>query len=376
MAKKSTRSTSRKMPEFRLARVKALQERIRQWKTQALLVTNDRDIRYLTGFVGEDSWAIVQANSDVVTVISDSRFEEEIPHVAPGVKTVIRQSTTLQAELGKLFKKHRMKKIALQQSYVTLAQKKAIAKELSASKLQAVDDGLLKQRATKDKEEVRLIQKAVRIQEEAFTRTCRYIKPGMTEGEIAGYLEMQMRALGAEGPGFDTIVGTGANSSKPHYTPGLAKVKQGNVILIDWGATYEGYKSDMTRVVTLGKWPRKIKEIYPIVLDAHLAAADKIAPGVPLYDIWKAAHDVIRKAGYAKQFRHGLGHGIGLNIHESPNMSHRSKGELEPDQVVTVEPGIYLAGIGGVRIEDDILVTAKGHRVMCDLPKDMESAII
>ncbi len=376
MAKKTTRHRSRKMPDFRRARIEALQQRIREWKTQALLVTNDRDIRYLTGFVGEDSWTLVPARGNAITIISDSRFEEEIPQVAPGVKRVIRQSTSLQQELSKLVKKHRMRKVALQQSYVTLAQKKAIAKEVGASKLKPVDDGLLKQRAIKDKEEVKLIRKAVRIQEEAFQRTCRYIKPGMTEGEIAGYLEMQMRALGAEGPGFDTIVGAGANASKPHYTPGRAKAKQGNIILIDWGATYEGYRSDMTRVITLGRWPRKIKEIYPIVLDAHLAAADKIAPGVPLYDIWKAAHDVIRKAGYAKRFRHGLGHGIGLNIHEAPNMSHKSKGELEPDQVVTVEPGIYLPGVGGVRIEDDILVTARGHKVLCDLPKDMESAII
>lgn len=364
------------MPAFRLTRIAALKKRIREWKTQALLVTNDRDIRYLTGFVGEDSWAIVLANSDIVYVISDSRFAEEIPEVAPGVKTVIRVNTALGEELAKIIKRHRINKIGIQQGYVTLAQKKAMAKHVPASKLKAVDDGLLKQRATKDGEEVKLIQKAVRIQEEAFRRTCRYIKPGMTEGEIAGYLEMQMRSLGAEGPGFDTIVGAGVNSSKPHYTPGLAKAKQGNIILIDWGATYEGYRSDMTRVITLGKWPRKIKEIYPIVLDAHLAAADKIAPGVPLYDIWKAAHDVIRKAGHAKRFRHGLGHGIGLDIHESPNMSLKSKGVLEVNQVVTVEPGIYLPGVGGVRIEDDILVTAKGHRVMCDLPKDMESAII
>jgi len=188
MAKKKTKRTRlpRIMPAFRCARVSALRDRIREWDTQALLITNARDIRYLTGFCGEDSWAVVLAKFSVVYIISDSRFEEEIPVVAPGTKPVIRQKTTLAVELKKIIKRHRLKKVALQQGYVTLAQKKALAKEVGAGSLKAVDDGMLKQRSIKDKNEVALIEKAVGIQEESFRRTCKYIKPGMTEGEIAG----------------------------------------------------------------------------------------------------------------------------------------------------------------------------------------------
>lgn len=364
------------MPDFRKARLSALQDRIAEWEVDGLLVTNDRDIRYLTGFSGEDSWALVGADARKVIILSDSRFEEEIPLVAPGVRTIIRNKTTLPEEFGKLFKRRKLGKVAIQQSYVTLGQKKAIAKEVKASSLKAVDDGLLKQRAVKTADETKLIRKAVNIQQEAFGRTCRYIRPGMTEGEIAGFLEMQMRALGADGPGFATIVGADANASKPHYTPGKAKVKKGGIILIDWGACYQGYRSDMTRVVALGRWPRKIKEIYRIVLEAQLAAIDLIAPGVELKKVDDAARKLIKDAGYGKRFRHGLGHGIGLNIHESPGLHPKAKGELEPGQVVTVEPGVYLPGVGGVRIEDDVEVTDKGHRVLCDLPKDLESAII
>ena len=164
-----------------------------------------------------------------------------------------------------------------------------------------------------------------------------------------------------------------------HYFDKLCLVQiayRGGIVLIDWGATYQGYRSDMTRVVALGRFPRKMKEVYQVVLEAQLAAIEKIAPGVALADVDKAARQVIKKAGYAKRFRHGLGHGLGIDIHESPRLAEKVKGELKPGHVVTVEPGIYLPGVGGVRIEDDVLVTAKGHRVLCDLPKDLKSAII
>ncbi|MDH3583872.1 MAG: aminopeptidase P family protein, partial [Phycisphaerae bacterium] len=202
------------------------------------------------------------------------------------------------------------------------------------------------------------------------------VKPGMTEQEVAARLEYHMRCGGADGPSFPIIVGAGANGSIPHYMPGRARVKKHGTILIDFGARYRGYCSDMTRVVALGRMPRKLAEIYKIVLNAQLAGIDAIGPGVPLKKVDAAARAVIDGAGYAKHFRHGLGHGIGLEIHEEPRLSARSRGELQPGQVVTVEPGIYLPGVGGVRLEDDILVTDRGHRNLCRLPKSLESAII
>jgi Xaa-Pro aminopeptidase len=153
-------------------------------------------------------------------------------------------------------------------------------------------------------------------------------------------------------------------------------VKKGGILLIDWGAKVEGYCSDMTRVVAFGKMPAKLREVYKVVLEAQQTAIDMIKPGAGLKAVYQASYDVIDKAGYDKRFQHGLGHGIGLDVHESPNMGLTSEGELQEGQVVTVEPGIYLPGLGGVRIEDDVLVTAKGRQVLSDLPKSLDSAMI
>ncbi len=185
-----------------------------------------------------------------------------------------------------------------------------------------------------------------------------------------------MRSLGADGTSFPSIVAFGANASLPHAIPGQRKAKAGEVLLFDWGSRYGGYCSDLTRVVAIGKMPARMREVYQVVLDAQMAAINAIAPGKTLKEIDAVARNLIIKAGYGKQFGHSLGHGLGLNVHEQPNLSPRAEGVLEPGQVVTVEPGIYLPGLGGVRIEDDILVTPKGHEVLSDLPKDLESAII
>jgi Xaa-Pro aminopeptidase len=373
MTKKKSRKTA--TPAHLADRVRILQKRLKSTGASALLVTNPRDIRYLTGFVGDDSWALIPMRDNKAYILSDFRFDEQIANEAPHAVAIMRKKG-LAEELEKLTKQLRTKKLLLQPGYVSLATRKTIAKHVGASKLMLKDDGLLAQRAVKDDGEVKLICKAVAIQQQAFRETCEFIKPGMTENEITAYLEYRMRALGADGPGFPSIVAADANASLCHAIPGPRKVKAGGILLIDWGATYQGYRSDMTRVIALGKMKPKLREVYKVVLDAQLAAIDAIGPGKKLADIDKVARDVITKAGYGDRFGHGLGHGIGLDIHEEPRLAATAKGTLEPGHVVTVEPGIYLPGVGGVRIEDDVLVTPKGGRVLCDLPKTLESAII
>ncbi len=373
MAKKKSKKTS--APAHLADRVKNLQKRLRPTGADALLVNNPRDIRYLTGFVGDDSWALIPMRGSKVYILSDFRFDEQITNEAPHAVAIMRKKG-LAEELKKLADKIKADKIMLQPQYTTLELRKLIAKHVGARSLMVKDDGLLKQRAIKDAVEVKQIRKAIAIQQQAFKETIKFLKPGQSENEITAYLEYRMRAMGADGPGFPSIVAADANASLCHAIPGPKKIKAGGILLIDWGACYGGYRSDMTRVVALGKMKPKLREIYKIVLDAQLAAIDAIGPGVKLSDVDKAARDVISKAGYGEQFGHGLGHGIGLDIHEDPRLAATAKGVLEPGHIVTVEPGIYLPGIGGVRIEDDVLVTAKGHQVMCDLPKSLESAII
>ncbi|MEX2216223.1 MAG: aminopeptidase P family protein [Phycisphaeraceae bacterium] len=358
------------------SRVADLRKRISKWRCDAILITNPRDVRYLTGFVGDDSWAIVTATGGKVTILSDSRFDEEIDRFAPQAKKIIRKSTVSLSQALDDELPSGQRSVAIQETYITLALKKALEEKVKGVTFVAVDDGMMAQRAVKDKSEVAEIRKAVAIQQQALRNTLAHLKPGMTELQVAAYLEYQMMDLGAEQAAFQSIIGACANSSLPHYRPGQAKIQNNNIVLVDWGAKHEGYCSDMTRVVALGKMPAKIREIYKVVLEAQLAAIAAIKPGAVCKDVDKAAREVIKKAGYDKQFQHGLGHGIGLNVHESPRFGPNSEGELVEGHVVTVEPGIYLPGIGGIRLEDDVLVTKKGHEVLCDLPKDLESAII
>ena len=361
-------------PDHLKHRVKTLRRRMGDWDADALLVSNARDIRYLTGFIGDDSWAVVPLTGKV-TVISDNRFREQIKLEAPHVAAKMRKRPLSEA-LRKLADAHGIHKIALQSAYVTLAQRKALVKALGAKRIVAVDGGLLEQRAIKDRTELAAIRKALAIQQQAFQNTLRFIKPGLTEQRVAAHLEYQMRSLGADGRSFPTIVAVDANAALPHAIPGTKKIRDGGLVLIDWGAKSRGYCSDLTRVVAVGKMPRRMAKVYQVVADAQRAAIAAIAPGVPLADVDAVARRVITKAGYGKQFGHSLGHGIGLDIHEQPVLAAKASGELQPGQVVTVEPGIYLPGVGGVRLEDDVLVTDRGYKVLSDLPLGLESAII
>lgn len=373
---KSTKSDVRPAtPAHLAARIESLQKRLKKLDAGALLVTNPRDVRYLTGFVGDDSWAVIPVKGLKVYILSDFRFEEQIQLEAPHARVVMRRAG-LTDELEKLEKKREYGSIAVQAGHVTLAQFKALRKKLGKKRLIAAEDGLLAQRAIKDKAEVDAIRRSLGVQQRAFTELLGTLKAGRTEVDIAAELEHRMRSLGADGPSFPTIIAADANASLPHAIPGQRKLVAGGSLLVDWGARTGGYCSDLTRVVALGKMAPKIREIYKIVLDAQLAGIAAIKPGKPFKEVDKAARDIIAKAGFGDRFGHSLGHGIGLDIHEEPRLASRSEGVLQPGYVVTVEPGIYLPGVGGVRIEDDVLVTEKGGEVLSDLPKSLESAII
>ncbi|MCC5829443.1 MAG: aminopeptidase P family protein [Phycisphaeraceae bacterium] len=375
MARKVASIHHRSRSRSTASRLRLVRKRIRSWGCSGLLVTNPRDIRYLTGFVGEDSWAWIPAVGGKPHILSDARFDEQIDREAPGSIKHIR-SGGLAEELKRLLDKRKSPRIALQSDHVTLAQRRTLNKVLGAGSFKEVDDGLLAHRAIKDKDELSRIRAAAKIQQEAFSALLKSIEPGMTERHIAALLEFEMGRRGASGPAFPTIVAADANAALPHAIPGRQKARKRGILLIDWGAVYEGYCSDMTRVVAFGSMPRRIREIYAVVLEAQTAAIEAIRPGRSMIEVDAVARKIIEKAGYAKRFGHGLGHGLGLDIHELPVLSFRGKGCLEPGQVVTVEPGIYLPGIGGVRIEDDVLVTPKGYELLTHLPKDLESAII
>ncbi len=352
------------------ARRKALRAELKRRTCDAALITNPVDIRYFTGFHGADSWLIVTARRAII--VSDFRFAEELEQVE-GVTVVMRTGDIVTAAAGALHYAGATL-TAIQSEHVTISVRKRLAKELGARALSDTTSLVSDLRLLKDAGEIRAIAKATKIQEAALEAVLADLEPGIPEIELAAWLEFELKTRGSSEPAFDVIVAAKANGSLPHAVPGKTKTAAGKPLLIDWGATVDGYRSDMTRTFSLGRWSRQMREIYGVVLEAQLAALDAIAPGVVMADVDAAARDVIAVAGYADRFGHGLGHGVGLDIHEAPRLARGSEGVLQPGMVVTVEPGIYLPGVGGVRLEDLVVVTDRGSRNLSSLPKDLEWA--
>lgn len=361
------------LPLYR-ARIKRLRAHLDNSGVASLLITNPLDIRYLSPFCGDDSYALLTDSQ--FWIISDSRFTEDLIPAHP-LATVIMRKGDMVAAVKDLVSSARPRTVGIQADYLTIAARSKLAAALGPRKLKDTSGLLSSLRIVKDDFEIAAIRHAVSIQEAALKATLKTLRAGQTESAIAARLEFEMKTRGSPKPSFDTIVAAGPNSSKPHAVPGSAKLARGGVLLIDWGATHGGYHSDMTRTFALGKWPAKLAEAYKVVLEAHNAALAAVAPGKTGEQLDAVARNIIIKAGYGDQFGHGLGHGIGLNIHEDPRLNrYGSANILRPGMVVTIEPGIYLPGLGGIRIEDDALVTKRGGEGLCTLPKDLRWATI
>lgn len=356
------------------ARLGKLAARMNELELSHFLVTSFTDVGYLTGYLGGDSYLLVGSARPVV--ISDFRYQEELEPLKPTFDVMIR-TTSMTDAVAELLAGASVKKLGIQAEYLTVLERDSFAKKLPKNAVASTAGVVSALRRQKDEAEVTLITKAIKIQEQSLLEVLPTIKAGQTELSIAARLEAEMKDRGASGTAFGTIVAAKAAGSLPHYRTSHAKVAANQGLLIDWGAVWQGYRGDLTRTFAIGKWPKKLAEIYAIVLEAHEAAAAALAPGKSSSAIDKVARDIISKAGYGEQFGHGLGHGIGLDTHEEPRMSHMLKGTtLQEQNVVTIEPGIYLPGIGGVRIEDDYIVTDKGSRRLSTLPRTMDWAIL
>ena len=374
----------------RLAR---LSKRIEEQELGALLVTNPKDVGYLTGFFGGDSYLLVFGadgaagrSSRKPIIISDFRYKEELDPIEPMAQVFIRSRSMIEAvaevvgsdkSSGAPGAVPAEARVGIQAEHMTIAEKAAVGKKLGAKRLGDTLNLVSRLRLIKDEQEIGLVRKAAKIQEQALAAVLAEMKPGMTESEVAARLEAEMKTRGSSEPGFQTIVAAGPNGSLPHYRPQQKKLAAGKTVLIDWGAVYQGYHSDMTRVFGLGSWPERIAEIYDICLEAQLASADALAPGKTTNEIDGIARQIISKAGYAECFGHGLGHGLGLNGHEDPRLTNMlAPTKLETGMIVTIEPGIYLPGVGGVRIEDDYVITEKGAVNLCSMKKTREWATV
>jgi Xaa-Pro aminopeptidase len=360
---------------FLQIRQQAVRRAMGQLNLDGLLLTHPPDLAYLTHFTGDDSVGLITSTGFVL--VTDFRYEEQARIEAPWLNRVVRDGKMSDA-LAKTIVDSSAVRIGYEANFTTVGQVRALEasqKELKAGKVELipVEDVMVNLRKVKDDLEIGIIRKAVTIAEEAYLALRREIKPGQTESYIAGLLSFEMRCRGAEGSSFPVIVAAAAGSSLPHYRPAEVKVRRNEPLLIDWGARFSGYCSDLTRTLLLGRVSPKLKKAYNVVLEAQQAAIAFLRPGVTTGQTDRVARDIIGKAGFADNFGHGLGHGIGRDIHELPVM--RKIGgdeELRPGMIVTVEPGIYLPGIGGVRIEDDVLITHGGNDVLSSLDKTYE----
>jgi len=226
-------------------------------------------------------------------------------------------------------------------------------------------------RVVKSAAEIQLIRQSVLVNSKAFAQAMRHVRPGRTEFSLAAEIDYKMRLLGAEKPAFDTIVASGARTALPHACPTAQLIERNQLLLIDMGASLEGYASDMTRMAFLGRPGRKVRRLYAAVLEAQLAAIDAVRAGVTAASVDRVARKVLRGGGLDKAFVHAAGHGLGLEIHEAPRLGKRAAGSLEAGMVVTIEPGVYFEGFGGIRIEDTVVVTSSGCEVLTPTSKEL-----
>lgn len=334
-----------------------LREQMQKRELDSLLVTNPYNLRFITGFTGTAGLALITPND--AWFITDFRYTEQAGEQVKEFKVVQAQKGLLD-EVARIAQEAAVERLAFEQDYMTFATYSQYQEKLSAT-LEPVSDLIEQLRMVKAPEEIDVLKAAAKIADDAFEHICTYIKPGMTELQVSNELEFFMRAQGATSSSFDIIVASGLRSALPHGVASDKKIEQGDLITLDFGALYQGYVSDITRTVAVGEPSDKLKEIYQVVLDSQVLALENIKPGMTGIEADAIARDYIKSKGYGEAFGHSTGHGIGLEVHEGPGLSFRSETVLEPNMAVTVEPGIYLPGIGGVRIEDDILITETGN---------------
>jgi len=343
-------------------RINDLRTKLKDENLDGMIITHLDHIRYLTGFTGSAGLLIVGVpGADFFT---DSRYTIQAKQQVKGAR--IHKIKSLPIAALKNFPQFnvRNRKYGFTGEYLTVTSREQLTKVLSETLLVNADNVLAQLGWVKDKSELSNIEKAVKISDTALARILQLVVPGVRERELAAELEYQMVMLGSEKPAFETIVASGYRSAMPHGVASGKKVKKGDFVTFDFGATVNGYVSDMTRTVVVGKATSRQKKIYNLVLRSQMAGIRKIKAGVMGKAVDATCRKIIEKAGYGKKFEHGTGHGIGYFVHVGPRMGPLSNDKLVAGNVVTVEPGIYITGWGGVRIEDDVVVTRTGSRVL------------
>ncbi len=350
-------------------RTQRLVRKLKADQLPALMVTDANNRRYLSGFSGSAGTCVV--TYEEAYLLTDFRYTDQATQQAPDYQ-VITYKKGLQEGLSQLLEDLEVDQVGFEADDVTYRTYSNLCDELGDIEWAPTSGIIEKLRQVKDDEEVQIIREAAQIADEAFEEILPSVRPGRTESEVALDLEFCMRRLGAEELAFGLIVASGVRSSLPHGRASEKVIGEGEFVTFDYGAAYCGYCSDATRTVITGEPTEKQREVYDTVLRAQKAAVEFIEPGRTGEEVDRVARDIIAEAGYGDNFGHGLGHGVGLAVHEGPRLSQQNGDtELAPGMVVTVEPGIYISGWGGVRIEDLVMVTEDGAEVLTSPTKDL-----
>ena len=337
-----------------MLRVEKLREAMKKDAVDGFLITSPYNLRYLTNFTGTTGLAVITLEK--AFFVTDFRYTEQAAAQAQGFE-IVKNSGPIFEEVAAICEKEEINVLAFEESYVSFSDYSVLEEIIEESSLAPVSGMIEALREVKDESEIALIQQACHIADQGFEHILKMIRPGMSEIEVANQLDFFMRSLGATSVSFDTIVASGLRSAMPHGVASEKVIEQGDLITLDFGCYYQGYVSD--------------KEIYQIVLEAQEKVLAAAKPGMTGIELDAIARDHIASFGYGEAFGHSTGHGIGLEIHEGPNVSFRADKAFVTGNVITDEPGIYLPGIGGVRIEDDLLITETGNQVLTHSPKEL-----
>ena len=350
-----------------MEKLRKLRQSFAEHNIEAILLTSEYNRRYMTGFTGTAGVAIITQEQAVF--ITDFRYTQQAQKELVGFE-IVQHSKPIMEEVGAQLEKLNIKSVGFEKDHMSYAMFEIYQKAIKAD-LIPVSGLVEKIRLIKTEQEIKILKAAANIADAAFEHIITYIKPGKTELEVSNELEFFMRKQGASSSSFDIIVASGLRSALPHGVATDKIIETGDFVTLDFGALYNGYVSDLTRTVSVGEPSNELKEIYQIVLDAQLKSLAEIKPGMSGIEADAVARDYIKAKGFGDAFGHSLGHGIGLEVHEGPGLSFRSETILEEGMVITIEPGIYVPEIGGVRIEDDTIVTSSGNEKLTHSTKEL-----
>lgn len=336
-------------------------------QVDAMLITRMPNVRYLTGFTGSSAQLVITETE--AAFLTDSRYEEQARREVPDLRRITYYPEFVPM-FGEVCGDLGVHRVGFEAAGVTYRMYQKLA-DAGTVELVPVGEVVERLRWVKDAEELLLIERAQQLADEAYERVTAKLAPGMTEKEVALELEHAMREGGADGIAFDSIVAFGENAAEPHHNPSDRALGTGDLVKLDFGCVAEGYHSDMTRTVAFGELDPRLREVYDVVLRAYRAGVEAVRPGVTGGTADMAAREVIREGGYGDRFGHSLGHGVGLEVHEGPGLRRASTDVIPGGSVVTVEPGVYLPGFGGVRIEDMVVVETDGARPLPRSPREL-----